>query len=141
MEEQVTLFREYLEEQELSQATIRIYMRYIRKFMIYLDGETISKKNVIDYKVMLMESSYKITTVNLNIIAVNKFIRFFRKRGLRCEDKEISKMPEPGKCDYGEGVQNAVRLCKGKRQGKVLSDHEGYRIDRHTGQRAAVYYG
>lgn len=79
MEEQVTLFREYLEEQELSQATIRIYMRYIRKFMIYLDGETISKKNVIDYKVMLMESSYKITTVNLNIIAVNKFIRFFGK--------------------------------------------------------------
>lgn len=91
MEEQVTLFREYLEEQELSQATIRIYMRYIKKFMKYLDGEKITKKNVINYKVMLMESSYKITTVNLNIIAVNKFIRFFGKEDCVVKTKKYQR--------------------------------------------------
>ena len=37
MKEQVALFQDYLEEQELSPATIRIYMRYIRKFIRYLD--------------------------------------------------------------------------------------------------------
>ena len=56
MKEQVALFQDYLEEQELSPATIRIYMRYIRKFIRYLDGRTITKQNVMAYKGMLLES-------------------------------------------------------------------------------------
>lgn len=91
MEEQVILFREYLEEQELSQATIKIYMSYIKEFLAYLDGEMITKKNVIDYKVMLMESSYKITTVNLHIIAVNKFIRFYGKEDCVVKTKKYQR--------------------------------------------------
>lgn len=91
MKEQVALFQDYLEEQELSPATIRIYMRYIRKFIRYLDGRTITKQNVMAYKGMLLESGYKIATVNLSIIAVNKFIRFSGKENCIVKTQKYQK--------------------------------------------------
>ena len=91
MKEQVALFQYYLEKQELSPATIRIYMRYIRKFIRYLDGRTITKQNVMAYKGMLLESGYKIATVNLSIIAVNKFIRFSGKENCIVKTKKYQK--------------------------------------------------
>lgn len=68
-------YKEYLSETELSKSTIEIYVRQAKDFMAFMEGRTITKKEMIAYKKHLIQKGYSRATVNLYIVAVNHFVK------------------------------------------------------------------
>ena len=69
-------FRFELEEQGLSLSTRQTYLRSAERFIAYANGKTITRRLVQEYNHALDEKGFKAATINLNMIAVNKFLRF-----------------------------------------------------------------
>lgn len=96
------IFREYLKDDEKSEATIKKYMHDIRHFARYAAGKQINKALTLSYKAEL-EKTYKVTSANSMIAAVNMFlhcrgwqdccIKQFKvqKRAFCPEDRELTK--------------------------------------------------
>ena len=68
-------YRNYLIEEEKSQATVAKYIRDIKAFMIWLNGRSIDKRIVIEYKEMLI-SEYKPSSVNSIISSLNSLFDY-----------------------------------------------------------------
>lgn len=66
-------FREYLENENLSNNTITVYLWAINYFYIHY-GE-FTRQNLLEYKDYLI-NNYKPQTVNLRILAINKYLKF-----------------------------------------------------------------
>lgn len=99
MRKKLKKYKRYLEEQELSESTIQTYMLYALKFEMYLGKRKATKKRVIDYCEILLKSGYKVNTVNLIIVSVNKFLRY-------CHNEEcIVKMK---KCQGRQSIENVI---------------------------------
>lgn len=69
-------YKNYLIGQELSDATIMVYMRIAKEFIRYVDHRNLDKGIVMDYKKDMENSSLAVTTMNQHIIAVNRYLRF-----------------------------------------------------------------
>ena len=95
-------FKKYLLQEEKSQATIEKYIRDVRSFLLWCNGNVLSKEVVLNYKGWLMER-YAPASVNSMIASINGFLRF-EGRGECCvkqlkiqrqlfasEDRELSK--------------------------------------------------
>lgn len=75
-ESQIIAFKNFLIEQERSEATIKKYVRDIYKFYNYLGTEKlINKKVLLEYKKSL-SSKYKQTSINSMLVAVHTFLDF-----------------------------------------------------------------
>ena len=79
MEKQITQqeidhFRNRLEEDEKSKATVEKYLRDIQKFQEFLDGRGVTKEVVIQYKQWLI-AEYAPSSVNSMLVALNRFFR------------------------------------------------------------------
>lgn len=72
----LTMFEEYLKQEEKSQATLEKYLRDIRRFLAFLDGRTVNKELTIAYKEQLAEK-YAPASVNSMLVAMNVFLRFW----------------------------------------------------------------
>ncbi len=93
MEEKMAVYKGYLEEQELSETTVRTYLRYVKQFVVFLDGRPVTKRMVLRFRDELITHGYKITTINLAIIAVNRFLQYSdnsscRIRTLKCQRRQ-----------------------------------------------------
>ena len=75
-EETFEEYRDALVQSELSEQTIRMYMRVALQFEQYRQGREVDKGLVLTYKQKIMERGYSVSSINLYIIAVNKYIRF-----------------------------------------------------------------
>lgn len=69
-------YRKYMEEIELAEETKKAYYRGAKKFLAYLNGRGISKKETLAYKAYLLEQGRKMTSNNLYIVALNHYLRF-----------------------------------------------------------------
>lgn len=69
-------YEEYLFQRELSEGTIGIYTRQAAILLAYLDGRTVTKKEMIAYKNHLMERNRKVSTTNLHIVAANNYLKY-----------------------------------------------------------------
>ncbi len=69
-------YAEYLFEKELSEGTISIYVRQAHLLLAYLDGRSITRKEMIQYKRHLGEKDRKVSTTNLYIVAVNSYLKY-----------------------------------------------------------------
>lgn len=69
-------YREYLYQQELSETTIAVYMREVKRFLDYVGGGRIDKSVLLAYKKHMLEQKLAVTTVNQHIIAVNRYLRY-----------------------------------------------------------------
>lgn len=69
----LTLFHENLTQQEKSAATVEKYCRDVRCFAAYLEGRTVSKEAVMDFKQHLISSGYAARSVNSMLASVNSF--------------------------------------------------------------------
>lgn len=69
-------YAEYLAENELAENTIEIYMREADRLECYLAGEGITKKKMLAYKRLMEAFGYAPTTLNLHIVAVNRYLRY-----------------------------------------------------------------
>ena len=95
-------FENYLHSDEKSDNTIEKYLRDVRAFCMFAEASEISKAVVMEFKASLVES-YKVTSANSMIAAVNAFLRFMgwvdccikqfkvQKKAFCSEEKELTK--------------------------------------------------
>lgn len=84
-------YKEFLENQELAEGTQQIYMRYAGEIEKYSTGKPITKKTVVAYKQEKKQRGAAPATVNLAIIAINKYLRFVGNSGSTVRTEKIQK--------------------------------------------------
>lgn len=68
-------YERYLRSQEKSDNTVRKYLRDVRAFLAFLNGEEIGREQVILYKQHLLKR-YKISSANSMLTALNGYLRY-----------------------------------------------------------------
>ncbi len=74
--EQLVSFGAYLREEERSDATVQKYLREIRQFAAWLNGNEIDKSTVARWKAHLLAENYEPSTVNGKLTALDRFFDF-----------------------------------------------------------------
>lgn len=69
-------YRNYLYHEEKSEATIEKYLRDIKAFSNYTEGQMITKELIISYKQKLIESNYAVRSINSMLASINSFLKF-----------------------------------------------------------------
>ena len=75
-EKNIAEFYDFLCDEEKSENTIEKYMRDVRAFAEYCNGNIISKETVIAYKNHLIENGYAKRSINSMLCSVNAFLDF-----------------------------------------------------------------
>ena len=103
-------FEEHLKFEERSRATVEKYIRDIKTFAVYLNGEEVKKETVIAYKKHLQEK-YAVRSVNSMIAGINCLLEFLGWQDLRVKSVKLQKQiycPEEKELTKAE----YTRLCK-----------------------------
>ena len=75
--EQILAFSTALFQAERSQATMEKYLRSVRAFSLFLDGQSVTKDTVMAWKKRLQrEENYSPSTVNASLAALNSLFNF-----------------------------------------------------------------
>ena len=102
-EERISDFKRHLISEEKSVKTVEKYLRDVRVFMAFLNGQEVTKEKSIAYKQKLVEDGYAVRSVNSMLASVNSLFSFFgwydckvkaikQQRHIFCsEDKELTK--------------------------------------------------
>ena len=75
-DEIVRSFEEYLKKEEKSQNTVQKYVRDVKKFSDFLDGNAVTKQLVIAFKEHLLNIGYAARSVNSMLASVNSLFLF-----------------------------------------------------------------
>lgn len=87
--EQIGAFREYLNQRENADATIKKYITDISTFLRYLNNEsTIDKQKLLDYKEWLLRR-YAVSSVNSMLVALNQFLEFLNLSFLKVKRVKV----------------------------------------------------
>ncbi len=101
--EAIQIFKKYLREEEKSENTIEKYIRDIRAFMTFTNGNEITKDTVIAYKNKLLSENYAVRSINSMLASLNSLFSFLGwedcrvksiklQRQIYCpEEKELTK--------------------------------------------------
>lgn len=103
-------FREHLILEERSAATIEKYIRDIRSFVIFEDGEEITKETVITYKKQL-QKKYAVRSVNSMLASINRLFAFLGWYELKVKSLKLQQQvfcPEEKELTKAE----YARLCR-----------------------------
>ena len=87
---QIEFFKCELELNEKSEATIKKYVRDIKEFIDYIGNSEIDKIHLIAYKNKLI-SEHKPATVNVKIIAINRFLSYIEKENCKIKLLKIQE--------------------------------------------------
>lgn len=110
-------FEEHLKFEERSRATVEKYIRDIKTFAVYLNGEEVKKETVIAYKKHLQEK-YAVRSVNSMLASINSLFEFLSMQDLRVravklqkqiyrsEEKELTKAEYTRLCKTAENNRN-----------------------------------
>lgn len=80
-EREIIRFRQCLYKAEKSPSTIDKYVRDVRKLQQYADGRILTKTLMLEYKRDLeVSSTYKATSINSYIAAINQFCQAMHRR-------------------------------------------------------------
>ena len=71
--EKIRQFSDALAEEERSAGTIEKYVRDVRRFAVWLDGEEVSRERTAAWRDGLLERGYAPVTINSMVAAVNQF--------------------------------------------------------------------
>ena len=90
--EEIRQFSDALAEEERSAGTIEKYVRDVRRFAVWLDGEEVSRERTAAWRDGLLERGYAPVTINSMVAAVNQFFTFlgweeFRVKALKIQRK------------------------------------------------------
>ena len=120
--EMIRQFRQYLEKEEKSEATVEKYIRDVRAFAIYINNEEIAKESVIAYKQQLLDDGYAIRSINSMLASLNSLFSYLGWTELRVkslklqqqvfcpEEKELTRAEYERLCRTASRKQNE-RLC------------------------------
>ncbi|MCI8284517.1 MAG: tyrosine-type recombinase/integrase [Firmicutes bacterium] len=74
-EEYFEIFVYQMREDERSEGTIENYIRHVRLFAEWLDGNSVTKYNVNEWKMYLISNGYVSSTINAMLCSLNAFLR------------------------------------------------------------------
>ena len=112
--EMLDLYREYLQDEERSRATVEKYLRDAKKFAAYLGEGDLEREKVLEYKQFLQET-YKIASANSMLAAINSFFTYLGMPELKVRLFKIQRAlysrpeTEMTERDYEKLVQTARR--------------------------------
>lgn len=75
-ENRISAFHEYLILEEKSGATVEKYLRDVRAFSGFADGQNVTKEVVMAYKQFLLEKGYANRSINSMLASINSFLAF-----------------------------------------------------------------
>ncbi len=74
--ERIAAYGRYLKQEERTPATLEKYLRDVRAFALWLDGEAVTKEAVTEWKERLLAERRAPSTVNTALSALNGLFRF-----------------------------------------------------------------
>lgn len=90
-ENDLTDFKQYLQERENSNATIEKYIRDVRKFIVFAGrNKKVDKEMLLAYKEWLIQH-YAISSVNSMLVALNQFLTFREMGRLRLKQVKVQR--------------------------------------------------
>lgn len=89
--EQIADYGRYLHAEERSSGTIEKYLRDVRAFAAWLEGQPVTKENVTVWKTQLQSAGYAPATINSMLAALNGFLRFLGWEGCRVKFLKIQR--------------------------------------------------
>lgn len=113
-------FKEYLQIEEKSPATIEKYMRDINAFLLYLENKIVDKATVLKYKESLM-TVYKTTSINSMLSSLNSFFDFLEWSDCKVKTIKVQKQifyeesKELTKAEY----ERLLRAAKSKKNQRL----------------------
>lgn len=88
-ENRINAFHEYLILEEKSGATVEKYLRDVRAFSGFADGQNVTKEVVMAYKQFLLEKGYANRSINSMLASINSFLAFQGWRECRVKSLKI----------------------------------------------------
>ncbi len=116
--ERIAAYSRYLKQEERTPATLEKYLRDVRAFALWLDGEAVTKEAVADWKERLLAKRRAPSTINAALSALNGLFRFFGWEGCRARfvrvQRRLFRDParELTRSDYGRLITTARELGK-----------------------------
>lgn len=74
--EKLEVYENYLKEMELSKGTCDLYLKQAKLFLDYVGDRPLSKEVAVSYREELLQRKLSISTVNLYLIAVNRYLKY-----------------------------------------------------------------
>ena len=115
--EQILAFSTALFQAERSQATVEKYLRSVRAFSLFLDGQPVTKDTVMAWKKYLQrEENYSPSTVNASLAALNYLFNFLGWTDCRTHYLKIQRRlfretgRELDRADYEKLIAAALSL-------------------------------
>ena len=149
-------FVQNLRTSERSAGTIEKYVRDVRKFAAWLEGEAVSRERAAAWRDSLLERGYAPVTVNSMVAAVNRFFaalgweeykvkalkiqrRLFRDSGKELSREEYARLVETARRPGGVRTSCVRRSHPGPGAvSAVIGDHL---LHGNPGERGEVHHG
>ena len=116
--EQIAVYGRYLKQEERTPATLEKYLRDVRAFAHWLDGEAVTKEAVTGWKERLLAKHRAPSTVNAALSALNGLFRFLGWEGCRAQFVKVQRrlfrdpVRELTRSDYDRLIAAARKLGK-----------------------------
>ena len=89
--ERIAAYGRYLKQEERAPATLEKYLRDVRTFALWLDGEAVTKEAVTSWKERLLAEHRAPSTVNTALSALNGLFRFLGWEGCRARFVKVQR--------------------------------------------------
>lgn len=117
-EERIAAYGRYLKQEERTPATLEKYLRDVRAFALWLDGEAVTKEAVTGWKERLLAEHRAPSTVNTALSALNGLFRFLGWEDCRARFVKVQRRlfrdpaRELTRTDYDQLIATARELGK-----------------------------
>lgn len=98
-EELLENYRQYLREMELADSTVKSYVKEAEALLAFAGGRRLEKALLIAYKAKLEQKGYRVNTINLKIVAVNRYLRY-------CGENDC--VVKTKKCQRRQSIENVI---------------------------------
>jgi len=115
METHLQRFRIKLMQEEKSALTLEKYGRDIQTFLDFLKEGELTKERVMEYKSMLLERGYAVSSINSMLSALNRFLAFLGREDCRVRNLKMQRQiyseekRELTRADYGRLLKAAEK--------------------------------
>ncbi len=117
-EDKIAGFEEHLRGEEHGVATVEKYLRNVRFFAAWLDGEAVSKEAVARWKAYLQEKGFAPCTVNSKLSALNSFFAYAGLEGYQVKFLHIQRKVFRDNSRDLSRVEYVKLVGEARRQGK-----------------------
>lgn len=133
-ENQIESFREYLEEKELSDNTVRSYTSAMEQF--FSSFSEITKKNGLDWKRELQSKGLKAKSINVKLNAYNSFCEMVHDNGSKVKTMRVHQSTTVSNVI---SVQDYKKLLDGLKNAGDMRWYYNIKLLAMTGARVSEY--